>query len=170
MSPRKFFGATSREVLAKVRQALGDDALIVSNRPVNGGIEITALSADALTAAQAVSADAVAASAQARAMHADLFNASRASAADPVAAPRPAAAQAPAPARAPRAEPMATEYAAQAEEQVRAEVLAVVGLDREAVHPPGVHVAAQGEADRALQARQGQVAAREQGAARAHQG
>ena len=46
MSPRKFFGATSREVLATVRQALGDDALIVSNRPVNGGSEITALPRD----------------------------------------------------------------------------------------------------------------------------
>src|SRR5687767_3552188 len=85
MSPRKFFGATSREVLQKVKQALGDDALIVSNRPVNGGIEITALAADALTAAHAVPGDPFVAAAQpaARVMHADLFAASRAPAAAP---------------------------------------------------------------------------------------
>lgn len=50
MTPKKFVGASSREVLQKVRQALGDDALIVSNRPVHGGIEITALAASALSA------------------------------------------------------------------------------------------------------------------------
>ena len=34
MRTHKFFGTTSREVLAKVKQALGDDAIIVSNRQV----------------------------------------------------------------------------------------------------------------------------------------
>src|SRR5262245_20234098 len=48
MVPQKFIGATSREVLQKVRQALGDDAFIVSNNPVAGGVEITALAARAL--------------------------------------------------------------------------------------------------------------------------
>ncbi|MCE9639162.1 MAG: flagellar biosynthesis protein FlhF [Betaproteobacteria bacterium] len=48
MTPQKFVGATSREVLQKVKQALGDDALIVANRPFGQGIEVTALAASAL--------------------------------------------------------------------------------------------------------------------------
>ena len=40
MAPQKFVGSTSREVLQKVKQALGDDALIVSNRPFGNGIEV----------------------------------------------------------------------------------------------------------------------------------
>jgi flagellar biosynthesis protein FlhF len=48
MNSRKFSGKTSREVLQKVRQALGPDALIVSNRPFDGGIEVTAMSSVAL--------------------------------------------------------------------------------------------------------------------------
>ena len=51
MTPQKFVGSTSREVLQKVKQALGDDALIVSNRPLGHGIEVPALAASALTAA-----------------------------------------------------------------------------------------------------------------------
>jgi len=42
MKTHKFFGTTSREVLAKVKQALGDDAVIVSNRQYKGRIEIMA--------------------------------------------------------------------------------------------------------------------------------
>jgi flagellar biosynthesis protein FlhF len=42
MRTHKFFGTSSREVLAKVKQALGDDAIIVSNRQYNGRIEIMA--------------------------------------------------------------------------------------------------------------------------------
>ena len=45
MTPTKFVGSTSREVLQKVKKALGDDALIVANRSCPGGIEITALAA-----------------------------------------------------------------------------------------------------------------------------
>ena len=48
MKPQRFYGATSREVLRKVRQALGEDALIVTNRAAGSGIEITALPAAAL--------------------------------------------------------------------------------------------------------------------------
>jgi len=48
MKPQRFHGATSREVLRKVKQALGEDALIVTNRATDsGGIEITALPASA---------------------------------------------------------------------------------------------------------------------------
>ncbi len=48
MTPQKFVGATSREVLQKVKQQLGDDALIVSNRPFGQGIEVTAVAASAM--------------------------------------------------------------------------------------------------------------------------
>jgi flagellar biosynthesis protein FlhF len=45
MTPQRFVGSTSREVLRKVKQALGDDALIVNNRSCAEGIEVTALAA-----------------------------------------------------------------------------------------------------------------------------
>ena len=48
MNPRKFTGKTSREVLQKVRQALGPDALILANRPFEGGIELTAIASSAM--------------------------------------------------------------------------------------------------------------------------
>ena len=59
MNVRKFFAGTSRQALYQVRHGLGPDALILSNRAVEGGVEILALSKDdlpALTApAQALS-------------------------------------------------------------------------------------------------------------------
>lgn len=42
MNISRFFGSTNREALRQVRMALGPDALIVSNRRVNGGVEIMA--------------------------------------------------------------------------------------------------------------------------------
>lgn len=42
MKISRFFGANSREVMRQVRQMLGPDALIVSNRSVDGGIEVLA--------------------------------------------------------------------------------------------------------------------------------
>src|SRR5215210_7187575 len=45
MRTHRFVGATSREVLAKVKNALGDDALIVSNRTHEDGIEVVAMAA-----------------------------------------------------------------------------------------------------------------------------
>lgn len=45
MRTHTFSGATSREVLHKVKHALGDDALILSNRAVHDGIEVVALAA-----------------------------------------------------------------------------------------------------------------------------
>jgi flagellar biosynthesis protein FlhF len=42
--PRKFVAATSREALYKVREALGDEAIILSNKQVPGGVEIIAVS------------------------------------------------------------------------------------------------------------------------------
>lgn len=43
MNVRKFFGATTRDALRQVRDALGADALILSNRRVEGGVEIMAV-------------------------------------------------------------------------------------------------------------------------------
>ncbi|KOF53266.1 hypothetical protein AD428_14800, partial [Achromobacter sp. DMS1] len=42
MKISRFVGANSREVMRLVRQALGPDALIVSNRSVEGGVEVLA--------------------------------------------------------------------------------------------------------------------------------
>ena len=58
MTPTKFVGSTSREVLQKVKKALGDDAMIVANRSCPDGIEITALAASAVAGTQAARAPA----------------------------------------------------------------------------------------------------------------
>ncbi|MER1966511.1 flagellar biosynthesis protein FlhF [Castellaniella sp. GW247-6E4] len=42
MNISRFFGITNREAMRQVRLALGPDALIVSNKRVNGGVEILA--------------------------------------------------------------------------------------------------------------------------------
>ncbi|MGC8467654.1 MAG: flagellar biosynthesis protein FlhF [Acidithiobacillus sp.] len=42
MKIRRFQGATTREVLAQIRSALGDEAVILSNREAAGGVEIVA--------------------------------------------------------------------------------------------------------------------------------
>jgi len=46
MNVKKFTAPTSREALRKVRDALGPDAVILSNRPVDGVVEILALDND----------------------------------------------------------------------------------------------------------------------------
>lgn len=49
MTVKKFIAATSREALRKVREALGVDAVILSNRSVHGAVEILAMTQDAIT-------------------------------------------------------------------------------------------------------------------------
>jgi flagellar biosynthesis protein FlhF len=46
MNVKKFTAPTAREALRKVREALGPDAVILSNRPVDGVVEILALASD----------------------------------------------------------------------------------------------------------------------------
>ncbi|MDC8759337.1 flagellar biosynthesis protein FlhF [Janthinobacterium fluminis] len=46
MNVKKFTAPTSRDALRKVREALGPDAVILSNRPVDGEVEILALASD----------------------------------------------------------------------------------------------------------------------------
>ena len=50
MKPRKFTGANARDALKQVKDALGPDALILSTSQVGNGVEIVALSADAIDA------------------------------------------------------------------------------------------------------------------------
>ena len=50
MNARRFTGANSREALRAVKRELGADAVILSNRTIEGGVEIMALKAEALDA------------------------------------------------------------------------------------------------------------------------
>lgn len=52
MNVSRFFGSTNREAMRQVRIALGPDALIVSNRRVNGGVEILATDATSVATQQ----------------------------------------------------------------------------------------------------------------------
>lgn len=49
MNVKKFTAATTREALRMVREELGDEAVILSNRKVSGGIEIMAMTDEALS-------------------------------------------------------------------------------------------------------------------------
>jgi flagellar biosynthesis protein FlhF len=53
MNIRKFFASTSRQALYQVRHGLGPEALILSNRAVEGGVEILAVGKDDLPALSA---------------------------------------------------------------------------------------------------------------------
>jgi flagellar biosynthesis protein FlhF len=50
MNVRKFTGSTSREAWHLVREALGPDAVILSNRSIDGGVEILALAGEDMAA------------------------------------------------------------------------------------------------------------------------
>jgi len=50
MTVKRFYADTARECLRRVKDELGPDAIVVSNRAVDGGVEITAMSADSLDA------------------------------------------------------------------------------------------------------------------------
>jgi flagellar biosynthesis protein FlhF len=49
MNIQRFTGATSREALAKARMAFGEGTLILSNRPVENGVEVVATGEDSLS-------------------------------------------------------------------------------------------------------------------------
>jgi flagellar biosynthesis protein FlhF len=105
MNVRKFTGSTSREAWHLVREALGPDAVILSNRSVDGGVEILALAGEDMAALaepvmekQGVSAQTLSALTQKRNLdhRVDHAHASAAALTAPVAAsiPAPAAAAA----------------------------------------------------------------------------
>lgn len=48
MTVKRYFAATARDCLRKVKEDLGPDAIVVSNKSALGGVEITAMSADSL--------------------------------------------------------------------------------------------------------------------------
>jgi flagellar biosynthesis protein FlhF len=50
MTVKRYFAETARECLRRVKLELGPDAIVVSNRAVDGGVEIMAMSADSLNA------------------------------------------------------------------------------------------------------------------------
>ncbi len=50
MTVRRYFAETARECLKRVKADLGPDAVVMSNRAVDGGVEIMAMSSDSLNA------------------------------------------------------------------------------------------------------------------------
>ncbi|MBK8336520.1 MAG: flagellar biosynthesis protein FlhF [Sterolibacteriaceae bacterium] len=50
MNVKRFFGETARDALRQVKEALGADAIVLSNRQVDGGVEILALPPEAAAA------------------------------------------------------------------------------------------------------------------------
>lgn len=54
MTVRRIVAPTAREALRQVKELLGEDAVIIANKPVEGGVEITAMSADGLDALSSV--------------------------------------------------------------------------------------------------------------------
>ncbi|MBI5900966.1 MAG: flagellar biosynthesis protein FlhF [Rhodocyclales bacterium] len=50
MTVRRFVGATARDCLRRAKEVLGADAVVISNRAVEGGIEIVAMSPESLDA------------------------------------------------------------------------------------------------------------------------
>ena len=49
MQVRRYFARSAREALRELKEELGSDAIVLSNRAVEGGVEILALPADALS-------------------------------------------------------------------------------------------------------------------------
>lgn len=82
MNISRFFGSTSREAMRQVRLALGPDALIVSNKRVNGGVEI--LATDGTAEAEALPAAAPVTPAAAKSMYESMRAEPAATAASPV--------------------------------------------------------------------------------------
>jgi len=71
MKVKKFTAATSRDALRKVREALGPDAVILSNRPVDGQVEILAIDNDDVASLSAPVSDSVMGQPQPQLQHFD---------------------------------------------------------------------------------------------------
>ncbi|OIQ97315.1 flagellar biosynthesis protein FlhF [mine drainage metagenome] len=81
MSVKRFFAETARECLRRVKEEFGPDAIVVSNKPVEGGVEMVAMSEAGLEALSRAGAPRVAAG---------VARSDAAAAARPQAASRPA--------------------------------------------------------------------------------
>jgi flagellar biosynthesis protein FlhF len=66
MNLKRFTGRTSRDALALVRQAFGNDAVVMSTRPCAEGVEVLAMAPESLQHLEKLSASAPAAAAQPR--------------------------------------------------------------------------------------------------------
>jgi flagellar biosynthesis protein FlhF len=67
MNVKRFTAKTSREALMLVKQAFGDDAVVVSTRPCAEGVEVLAMASDSVQQLERVAAPAAPARAQSRA-------------------------------------------------------------------------------------------------------
>ena len=52
MDVKRYFAPTAREALRQLKQELGADAIVLANRPVEGGVEILAMPAEAVGGTQ----------------------------------------------------------------------------------------------------------------------
>jgi flagellar biosynthesis protein FlhF len=50
MTVKRFIGASARECLRRVKEELGPDAVVISNKPLDNGVEIVAMTPDSLDA------------------------------------------------------------------------------------------------------------------------
>jgi len=94
MNVKRFTARTSRDALAMVRQAFGDDAVVVSTRPCSEGVEVLAMAPESVQQLERISSAATSASAERRApsrpaepVSATSRLAQRAAASQPVAEP-----------------------------------------------------------------------------------
>ena len=69
MNVKRFVGKNAREAMAQVRATWGDDAVVLSNRPIPGGVEILAMAAGESVPTQASAASAVPAASPAASAH-----------------------------------------------------------------------------------------------------
>ncbi len=66
MNAKRFTARTSREAMALVRQAFGDDAVVLSNKPCREGVEVLAMPPEAMSQIEKVAASAPKVSAPSR--------------------------------------------------------------------------------------------------------
>ena len=67
MNVKRFTARNSREALRLVREALGDDAIVLSTKPAATGVEVMAMAPDSLGRLEAMAAQEPASSAARRA-------------------------------------------------------------------------------------------------------
>ena len=58
MNVKRFTARTSRDALSLVRQALGDDAVVLSTKPSAGGVEVLAMAPEGMRQVERLSAEA----------------------------------------------------------------------------------------------------------------
>ena len=57
MNVKRFTARTSRDALSLVRQALGDDAVVLSTKPSAGGVEVLAMAPEGMRQVERMSAE-----------------------------------------------------------------------------------------------------------------